>query len=92
MYVLFYEVVDDFVNKRLSFRPEHLEHIRRSVERGDLLLAGAMSDPVDGALLIFRAQDPSVAEKFASSDPYVLNGLVKSWRVRNWNVVAGTAM
>jgi len=52
-------------------------------------LAGALADPADGALLIFRAQDAAVAEAFAKNDPYVKNGLVKKWHVRKWAVVIG---
>ena len=52
-------------------------------------MAGALGDPPDGALLIFRAETPAVAESFARVDPYVINGLVTRWRVRPWNLVVG---
>jgi uncharacterized protein len=63
--------------------------IRDAQARGELRLAGALNDPPDGALLVFRSDSPSVAENFARNDPYVLNGLITSWRVRPWAVVAG---
>jgi uncharacterized protein YciI len=63
-----------------------------AVERGELALAGALAEPADGAVLIFKGDDPSVAENFAKNDPYVLNGLVTSWRVRPWTVVLGCDM
>ena len=53
------------------------------------MLAGALADPADGAVLVFRGPTPDAAEKFAKSDPYVANGLVDSWRVRKWNTVVG---
>ena len=53
------------------------------------MLAGALGDPVDGALLVFRGKDAAIAENFASHDPYVVNGLVTRWEVRPWNVVIG---
>lgn len=89
-YALFYdEVSDDFVNWRVPFREEHLRMARESHARGELQLAGALAEPADGALLIFRAESPAVAEEFAKHDPYVRNGLVKRWRVRSWTVVVG---
>jgi uncharacterized protein YciI len=59
------------------------------VERGELVLGGALENPVDGAVLLFRGSSPEVAETFAKTDPYVLNGLVSSWRVREWATVVG---
>jgi len=89
-YALFYdEVVDDFVNRRTPFRTEHLGMAKESHARGELQLAGALADPADGALLIFRSESPAVAEEFAKNDPYVRNGLIKKWRVRTWTVVVG---
>jgi len=89
-YALFYqELVDDFVNRRAPFREEHLRLARASFDRGELRLAGAFAEPADGALLIFRAENPSAAEEFANNDPYVKNGLVEKWHVRKWSVVVG---
>jgi len=86
-----YDVVDGFVVKRMAFRPAHLELVRAAHARGDLLLAGALGDPPDGALLVFRADSAEVAERFAAADPYVTGGLVTRWSVRPWNVVIGAA-
>jgi uncharacterized protein len=88
-YTLTYEVVDDYVERRAQFRDEHLGIAREAHERGELVLAGAVGDPVDGALLVFHGDRPSVAEDFARNDPYVLNGLVTRWQVKPWNVVIG---
>ena len=87
-YALFYETVPDYLERRAAFRTEHLAFAERARQSGSLLLAGAF-DPADGALLVFRGDDPSVAEAFAHEDPYVRNGLVTRWRVRAWNVVVG---
>ncbi len=89
-YLLFYEVVEDYVERRAAFRGEHLAHARQAQERGELLLAGALADPVDGAILLFRAESPAVVAAFAEADPYVINGLITKWRVREWTVVIGT--
>lgn len=88
-YLLFYDVVTDYETKRVPFRSVHLEYARRAVERGDLVLGGALANPVDGAVLLFRGASPAVAEAFAAADPYVLNGLVLKWRVRAWTTVVG---
>jgi uncharacterized protein YciI len=88
-YALLYELVDDMVTRRAPFREEHLRLAREARERGDLVLAGALSEPVDRALLVFHVDDKGKVEDFARKDPYVLNGLVKRWEVRLWNVVVG---
>jgi uncharacterized protein len=88
-FILFYDVVDDYLERRGQYRAEHLELARAAADRGELRLAGAYADPADGAALVFRGPDRSVAEAFAEADPYVRNGLVTAWRVREWSVVLG---
>jgi uncharacterized protein YciI len=88
-FLLFYDVSEDYLAKRGAFRPEHLQKAWASHAKNELQLAGALADPVDGAVLLFLADSPRVAEEFAEADPYVVNGLVTSWRVREWNTVAG---
>lgn len=86
-YILTYDVVEGFVERRTEFREEHLALAQAARERGEIIMAGAVGDPIDGALIVFRANDPSLAETFARNDPYVLNGLVTNWTVKPWNVV-----
>ncbi|MPY91075.1 MAG: hypothetical protein GEU99_24570 [Luteitalea sp.] len=88
-FALFYEVVDDYLAKRAPFRADHLRQVQDAHDRGELLLAGAFAEPADGALLIFRTQDRSVAEDFARRDPYVMQGVVTRWYVRLWTQVLG---
>jgi uncharacterized protein len=90
-FALMYDVVDGFVVKRMEFRPAYLELVKEAHARGELLLAGALGDPPDGALLVFRADSPDLVERFATADPYVTSGLVTRWSVRPWNVVIGAA-
>jgi uncharacterized protein YciI len=87
-FTLTYDVVDDFATKRMPFRPAHLKEVREAHARGELIMAGALAEPA-GALLVFRAADRAVPEKFAKADPYVKEGLVRSWQVRPWTVVVG---
>lgn len=88
-FALFYDVVDGFPLRRAPYREDHLRLAREAHTRGELLLAGALADPADRALLVFRAPDRAVAEAFARRDPYVANGLVTRWEVRPWSVVIG---
>jgi uncharacterized protein len=88
-YLLLYDVIDDYVNRRASYRAAHIALAREAVARGELVLAGALANPADGAVLVFRGSSPDVAESFARNDPYVKNGLVTKWRVREWTTVIG---
>jgi len=89
MYVaVVYETVEGFLERRAPFRGEHLALVRKWHEEGRLLLAGSF-EPADGALLIFRVDDPAEVQEFVRSDPYVRQGLVLNYRVRKWNVVVG---
>jgi uncharacterized protein YciI len=88
-YLLFYEVGEDYVARRAEFRNAHLELGWQASERGELVLGGALANPVDGALLVFKGESAEVAENFAKVDPYVTSGLVKRWYVREWTTVAG---
>jgi uncharacterized protein YciI len=89
-FALFYrEVVSDFISRRAAYRDEHLRLAREAHARGELVLAGALADPPDGALLVFCAANAAPAEEFVSKDPYVVHGLVKRWDLRPWTVVVG---
>jgi len=88
-YLLFYEVGSDYLERRAEFRSAHLAKAWAAAERGELVLGGALADPVDGAVLLFKGQSAAVAESFARADPYVTEGLVRKWRVREWTTVAG---
>jgi uncharacterized protein len=90
-YILFYTTADDYLERRVPHRAEHLAHARAAHARGDLLLAGALTDPPDRALLVFTADSPAVAEEFARNDVYVREGVVTAWTVRPWTVVIGAA-
>ena len=88
-YLLFCDVVQDYAERRVQLRAAHLALARRAVERGELVLGGALGNPLDGAVLLFRGSSPNVAAAFAAADPYVTNGLVTRWRVREWTTVVG---
>jgi len=88
-YLLIYEAEGDYAERRKPYRAEHLALAEQYVARGELLLAGAFAEPMDGAVFLFQGSSPAAAEAFAQRDPYVKNALVKSWRVRAWSTVVG---
>jgi len=88
-YVLIYDYTADYMERRGEFRDEHLKLAWASHERGEFQLGGVLGEPVDSALLWFKADSPAVVEAFVAADPYVKNGLVTNWRIRPWMTVAG---
>ena len=88
-YILFYEFVEDYLQRRAEFRNEHLALAWKGSEGGEIVLGGALANPADGAVLIFKGDSAAVAEEFVKADPYVANGLVKRWHVREWTTVVG---
>jgi uncharacterized protein YciI len=90
-WLLQYDYVDDYLERRGEYRDAHLARARAAHERGDLVMAGALAEPADGAVFVFRSDSPKIVEEFARSDPYVEAGLVTSWRARQWTVVVGGA-
>ena len=88
-YLLIYDVVEDYVERRAPLRAEHIALARAAEARGELVLGGALANPPDGAVLLFRGDSSAAAERFATADPYVVNGLVTRWRVREWTTVVG---
>lgn len=88
-YLMFYDFVADYLERRAAFRSEHLRLAWEAHQRGELILAGALAEPTDGGVLLFSGDSPRAAEQFAAADPYVRNGLVKQWRIRHWNTVVG---
>jgi uncharacterized protein YciI len=88
-YILFYKTVENYIERRAPYRERHLAIANAAHERGDLIMTGALSDPADGSILIFKGESPSIAEAFVRQDPYVENGLITEWEVRPWTVVIG---
>jgi len=85
-FILFYKTVDNYIEKRKPYREEHLQLVSKAYKEDTLVMAGALAEPADGALLIFKG-NATIAEDFAKNDPYVKNGLISEWHIRPWNVV-----
>lgn len=88
-YLLIYDLTDDYLARRGEFRGVHLNLAWDAHRRGELVLGGALGEPVDRAILMFKGPSPKVAEDFAKADPYVINGLIRKWTVRPWMTVVG---
>ena len=88
-FLLIYETAPDYMVRRTEFRGAHLKLAKQSAERGELVLGGAVGDPVESSLLLFKCDSPDVPAEFAQADPYVLNGIVVRWKVSPWNTVVG---
>ena len=90
-YVLFYESGDDVATKAPENFPAHRARLDEYHGAGTLLMVGTLGNPItDGSMAVFTTRE--AAEEFASGDPFVLNGVVRSWRVLQWDeVLAGCA-
>lgn len=89
-FLLFYDLAPNYLERRATYREDHLALACKAQAAGDLVLAGALADPPDRAVFLFRADSPTPAESFVAADPYVKNGLVLSWQIRPWTTVVGT--
>jgi uncharacterized protein YciI len=90
-YILTYEFSAAYATRRGEYRQRHLDYAWAAVERGELLLGGAVGEPISQALLVFTVDSPGTVEQFAQADPYVTSGLVKDWSVKPWHTVVGAA-
>ena len=88
-FLLFYEFVPQYLERRAAYRAEHLRLAWAAHDRGELILGGALAEPTDGAVLLFQGPDDLTAQRFAEADPYVTSGLVTRWWVRPWTTVVG---
>lgn len=89
-FILFYDYVPDYLERRTPFRAAHFAHARAAEARGELFLAGACTDAgTPLAVIVFKSESRATVEAFAEGDPYVQNGLVTRWHVREWTTVLG---
>ncbi|MGY5848813.1 YciI-like protein [Salegentibacter sp. F14] len=89
-YILKYKTIPTYLQEREKYRKEHLKLAKDYAKRGLLILAGAVEDPTDGAILIFKAESEKIVADFARKDPYVQNDLISKTEIRKWKVVIGS--
>jgi uncharacterized protein YciI len=83
-YVLFYQSAEDLRSKAPAHFAAHMVRVQEFHGRGTLLMVGTFGDPQEeGAMSIFTTRE--TAEEFAKGDPFVANGVVRSWKVLEWN-------
>jgi uncharacterized protein YciI len=68
-YMLFYDYVDDYLERRDAFREAHLAWANQALQSGELKMAGAFTERPYSAALIFDVDDISVIERFVEHDP-----------------------
>ena len=90
--VLEYAYSEDYLERRPLYRERHLELIGDAVAGGRVAMAGPLTDPYDRALIVWSSGSRAAVEEFVAQDPYVSEGLVTAWRIRSWNVVAGSLL
>jgi uncharacterized protein len=88
-FLLEYKYIENMIEKRAPHRSAHLEHADNFVKRNILIAGGAIVPEVDRGVLVFKADSAAVVEEFAKADPYVKQGLVTSYTVKEWMVVIG---
>jgi uncharacterized protein len=83
-YVLAYESADDVVATAPIHFPAHWARCLEFHDRGTLLMVGTFADPqADGSMAIFTTRQ--AAQEFVDGDPFVQNGVVRNWSIREWN-------
>jgi uncharacterized protein YciI len=85
--VMFYEVAPEGMAKARANFPAHRARLDEFKARGTLLLAGPYANPAEGALGVFTTRE--AAEEFIAGDPFVVNGVVGKWTLKDWNEVLG---
>lgn len=88
-YLMFYDFVPDYLERRAAYRNEHLRLAWEAHERGEIILAGALAEPADGGVILFQCDSPDIPKQFAEADPYVKHGLVTRYHLRPWTTVIG---
>ncbi|MFG2039997.1 YciI family protein [Dactylosporangium sp. NPDC048998] len=85
-YVVLYTSADDVASRAPAHFPAHKRRLDEFHARGELLLVGAFGDPQrEGSMAIFRTRES--AEEFVAEDPFVMNGVVSAYEIRDWNEI-----
>jgi uncharacterized protein YciI len=83
-YVLFYESAEGLADKAPVHFAEHTEWGHGFHERGVLIAYRPFDNPQrEGSMAVFTTRE--AAEEFAHGDPFVVNGVVRDWQIREWD-------
>jgi uncharacterized protein len=87
LYLAFYEIADDMRSVASACFAEHRARLEDFYTRDLLLISGSLDDPLDGTIVgVFTSR--WAAQEFIAGDPFVINGVVRLWHIRRWNVDA----
>ena len=81
-YVLYYQSSPDVMERAPLHIAAHQARWQEFASEGTLLMVGPFANPQEGAMAIFTTRE--AAERFAKGDPFVVNGVVSDWVVREW--------
>lgn len=81
-FAILYSYVPDILERRQPHRAAHLERLRKMETEGRMVIAGAFSDPADGALIVVQAAEIGDVYEWIAGDPYVKAGLVTGASIR----------
>ena len=88
-FLLTLDYVENMVEKRASHREEHLNGAKKASGEGYCVMAGALTDPVDTGVFVFKNCSREKVETFVKNDAYYRAGLIPSYTIRPWMVVVG---
>lgn len=83
--VVLYHPAADVLEKAPLHFPAHKAMLDEAHAKGDLLAVGPFADPREGSMGIFRSR--AAAEAFIAVDPFVLNGVVARYEIKDWNEI-----
>lgn len=83
------DYVEDILEKRDPYRAEHIAGAKAEEEAGRCVLAGALQNPTDKGVFVFKDCDEGYVRDFVERDAYVKAGLVTGYTIRPWLVVVG---
>jgi uncharacterized protein YciI len=66
----------------MAIFPRHKAFLDEFLARGEVVGVGPFTDSGGGNMALFRSR--TAAEAFAKSDPFLLEGAVKEYQIKDW--------
>jgi uncharacterized protein YciI len=66
----------------MAVYPRHKAFLDQFLARGEVVGVGPFTDAGGGNMALFRTR--AAAEAFAREDPFLLEGLVKEYQIKDW--------
>lgn len=87
IHLLLYRYVENMVERRTPYRPDHLAHIKAAQAAGQIGIAGATGDPPTGGAFQFIGLSEGEIKDYVHADPYYQAGLIVSFEIQPWTLV-----